>query len=806
MKWYISYFIYKHIYRKMDVFKRGGPKGEFFQLRNKLDGNDPGERTQAAKRVVSLMRSGENVGCLFSSMLRCVRTDDINLKRLTYLYLVTYSEQESEEAIMVVNTFIKDSEHLSPIVRALAVRTMSRIRLDTVAENMILPIKARLDDKDPFVRKTACLAVAKLYDTIPDSVENSGLLTKLKSCLNDSNPLVVSNTAAAIVEINSKRSDPIYSFNEDPSALVNAMTSCTDFCQINLLDILSNYEPPSTVEAANMIDRITPMLKHSNPAIVFSAFRCINIFMDFDDREPSILLPTILPPFISLVSTAEPQMQFCVLRVLTVLILKYPNILSRDSNVFFCKYNDPSYVKVEKLEILVNLCNKVNVSLIISELTEYSNSVDVSFVRKSISSIGKIAILIPEAANKCVDVLVQLVGGHIDYTIEECVVVLTDLLRVYPGRFEGCIGIMCSKIEKIKSARAKAALLWVLGEYCSLVEDIDTILDQFLDSFSDEPVEVQHQLLTAMVKVYIHKPDETKDQIQFLLDEGVKDSVAPDVRNRAMFYWRLLSADQALAINAVKFPKSTVIQYTSKFRDDVVSDLLINMGRVTGILHITSNEFGIMPRYLVDQEHELQYKKVYEEEVSIFIDFDHTYCYLLIHNNTDQPLTDVALALNANRFGFQFKEVPQINEQIYPNNSIELKIAYEFKPTDRVDASEFLEFALRTNLRVIYFQHFPDIRRMARKNFKIKRKDFLDQFEKAPSQEIVSIPTRIASYDELLNRNIYVVAERQNEICLALDISGNTYLIDIFNQSAIIRGNQLLIEFLSRTANYALCE
>jgi hypothetical protein len=78
-------------------------RGDILELRDQLDGNDSTLRKSAAQRVVALMRSGENLQQLFSSMLRCVRTPDMELKKLTYLYLVQYSVHEPERAIVVVN-------------------------------------------------------------------------------------------------------------------------------------------------------------------------------------------------------------------------------------------------------------------------------------------------------------------------------------------------------------------------------------------------------------------------------------------------------------------------------------------------------------------------------------------------------------------------------------------------------------------------------------------------------------------------------------------------------------------------------
>lgn len=56
--------------------------------------------------------------------------------------------------------------------------------------------------------------------------------------------------------------------------------------------------------------------------------------------------------------------------------------------VFFCKYNDFFYVKVEKFEIMVRLVNEKNVDILFGELKEYVLEVDVDFVCKVVRVVG----------------------------------------------------------------------------------------------------------------------------------------------------------------------------------------------------------------------------------------------------------------------------------------------------------------------------------------------------------------------------------------------------------------------------------
>lgn len=46
-------------------------------------------------------------------------------------------------------------------------------------------------------------------------------------------------------------------------------------------------------------------------------------------------------------------------------------ILKHEMKVFFVKYNDPIYVKLEKLDIMIRLTNNANIAQVLAELKEY---------------------------------------------------------------------------------------------------------------------------------------------------------------------------------------------------------------------------------------------------------------------------------------------------------------------------------------------------------------------------------------------------------------------------------------------------
>ena len=57
-----------------------------------------------SKVNVSLLHSFSS---LFPDVVNCMQTDNLELKKLVYLYLMNYAKSQPDMAIMAVNTFVK---------------------------------------------------------------------------------------------------------------------------------------------------------------------------------------------------------------------------------------------------------------------------------------------------------------------------------------------------------------------------------------------------------------------------------------------------------------------------------------------------------------------------------------------------------------------------------------------------------------------------------------------------------------------------------------------------------------------------
>ncbi|UZJ53019.1 hypothetical protein CBS101457_002339 [Exobasidium rhododendri] len=544
-------------------------KGENFELRADLNSEYRDRRKDAIKRVIANMTVGKDVSGLFPDVLKNMQTDDLEQKKLVYLYLMNYAKTQPELVILAVNTFVKDADDPNPLVRALAIRTMSCLRAEKIIDYLSDPLQKCLKDDNPYVRKTAAICVAKLYEMKPELAVDNGFVGTLRDMVGDSNPMVVANAVTALTDIHETacESDPSGEssiFIIDAAVLQKlliALNECTEWGRIAILSSLARYKtvagPEGEKEAEHICERVIPQFQHANGSVVLSAVKVILIHMERISKVEFVkqLVRKMAPPLVTLVSSA-PEVQWVALRNINLILQKRPDVLSTELRVFFCKYNDPSYVKLEKLEIMIKLANDRNVDMLLSELKEYASEVDVDFVRRAIRAIGQCAIKIDTAAERCVHVLLDLIATRVSYVVQEGVVVIKDIFRKYPQNYEGIIPTLCSNLEDLDEPEAKSSLIWILGEYAEKINNSEELLASFLDNFKDEQYVVQFQILTAIVKSFLKKPEGAQGVVQRVLELATKECDNPDLRDRAFVYWRLLSSSDS---NAGKASQAAVI-------------------------------------------------------------------------------------------------------------------------------------------------------------------------------------------------------------------------------------------------------
>lgn len=345
-----------------------------------------------------------------------------------------------------------------------------------------------------------------------------------------------------------------------------------------------SYVPQETGEAALLAERIAPRLSHSNSSVVLTCIRVILYLLNYiaDQKQITTLCRKLSPPLVTLLAKG-PEVQYLALRNALLILQRRPEVLKNDIRVFFCKYNDPIYVKVTKLELIFMLANENNIDEVLTELREYATEIDVHFVRKAVRAIGKLAIKIEPAAKRCIDLLLELVSTKVTYIVQEATVVIKNIFRKYPNQYESIIGTLCEHLDSLDEPEAKAAMVWVIGQYADRIENSDALLEDFLYTFSEEPVEVQLALLTATVKLFIQRPTRAQELVPRVLKWATEETDNPDLRDRAYMYWRLLSTDMNAAKQIVMGDKPPITAEAERLEAPTLEEMCLNVGTLATI-------------------------------------------------------------------------------------------------------------------------------------------------------------------------------------------------------------------------------
>ena len=131
------------------------------------------------------------------------------------------------------------------------------------------------------------------------------------------------------------------------------------------------------------------------------------------------------------------------------------------------------------------------------------------------------------------------------------------------------------------------------GQYAERIDNSQELLEAFIEEFRDLDVEVQLQLLTATVKLFLKKPTTAQTTVKNVLDLATAKSTNPDLRDRGYIYWRLLSSDPEKARVVVLGDQNvSSVQYDAQHLDaNLLDTLLYQVSSLASVYHKPAESF-----------------------------------------------------------------------------------------------------------------------------------------------------------------------------------------------------------------------
>ncbi|XP_073687890.1 AP-3 complex subunit beta-2 isoform X6 [Garra rufa] len=542
-------------------------------LKEMLDSNKDSLKLEAMKRIVAMIARGKNASDLFPAVVKNVACKNIEVKKLVYVYLVRYAEEQQDLALLSISTFQRGLKDPNQLIRASALRVLSSIRVTIIVPIMMLAIKEAASDMSPYVRKTAAHAIPKLHSLDPEQKDQ--LIEVIEKLLADKTTLVAGSVVMAFEEVCPDRIDLIH---KNYRKLCNLLIDVEEWGQVVIINMLTRYartqflnpnineslleessekafyasddeeDEDKKAEPAALAKRkpyvmdpdhrlllrnTKPLLQSRNAAVVMAVAQL------YFHLAPKAEVGIIAKALVRLMRSHS-EVQYVVLQNVATMTIKRRGMFEPYLKSFYIRSTDPTQIKILKLEVLTNLANETNISTILREFQTYIKSMDKDFVAASIQAIGRCATNIGEVRDTCLNGLVQLLSNRDELVVAESVVVIKKLLQMQPEQHSDIIKHMAKLIDNIQVPMARASILWLIGEYCEHVPKIaPDVLRKMAKTFTNEEDIVKLQIINLAAKLYLTNSKQTKLLTQYVLNLAKYDQNY-DIRDRARFIRQLI--------------------------------------------------------------------------------------------------------------------------------------------------------------------------------------------------------------------------------------------------------------------------
>nr|XP_029505955.1 AP-3 complex subunit beta-1-like [Oncorhynchus nerka] len=535
-------------------------------LKEMLESNKESLKLEAMKRVVGLIAKGKNASELFPAVVKNVASKNIELKKLVYVYLVRYAEEQQDLALLSISTFQRALKDPNQLIRASALRVLSSIRVPIIVPIMMLAIKEAASDMSPYVRKTSAHAIQKLYSLDQDQKEL--LIEVIEKLLKDKSTLVAGSVVMAFEEVCPDRIDLIH---KNYRKLCNLLVDVEEWGQVVIISMLTRYARTQftspwkedgvfdehnerafyesdeektrdeTEAKPYMMDpdhrlllrNTKPLLQSRNTAVVMSVAQL------YWHLAPKNEVSIVTKSLVRLLRSHR-EVQYIVLQNIATMSIQRKGMFEPYMKSFYVRSTDATHIKSLKLEILTSLANEANISTILREFQTYVKSQDKQFAAGTIQAIGRCATNISEVTDTCLNGLVLLLSNRDETVVAESVVVIRKLLQIQPTQHSDIIKHMAKLFDNITVPMARASILWLMGEYCERVPKIaPDVLRKMAKSFTSEEDIVKLQTVNLAAKLYLTNSKQTKLLTQYILNLGKYDQNY-DIRDRTRFIRQLI--------------------------------------------------------------------------------------------------------------------------------------------------------------------------------------------------------------------------------------------------------------------------
>uniref|UniRef100_A0A2K5CKH9 Coatomer subunit beta n=1 Tax=Aotus nancymaae TaxID=37293 RepID=A0A2K5CKH9_AOTNA len=434
-------------------------------LKNDLEKGDVKSKTEALKKVIIMILNGEKLPGLLMTIIRFVLPlQDHTIKKLLLVFWeivpkTTPDGRLLHEMILVCDAYRKDLQHPNEFIRGSTLRFLCKLKEAELLEPLMPAIRACLEHRHSYVRRNAVLAIYTIYRNfehlIPDAPE---LIHDF--LVNEKDASCKRNAFMMLIH-----ADQVNNF---------VYSSCERARFIRCIyNLLQSSSPAVKYEAAGTLVTLS-----SAPTAIKAAAQCyIDLIIKESDNNVKLI---VLDRLIELKEHPAHE------RVLQDLVMDILRVLSTPD----------LEVRKKTLQLALDLVSSRNVEeLVIVLKKEVIKTNNVSehedtdkYRQLLVRTLHSCSVRFPDMAANVIPVLMEFLSDNNEAAAADVLEFVREAIQRFDNLRMLIVEKMLEVFHAIKSVKIYRGALWILGEYCSTKEDIQSVMTEIRRSLGEIPI------------------------------------------------------------------------------------------------------------------------------------------------------------------------------------------------------------------------------------------------------------------------------------------------------------------------------
>lgn len=463
------------------------------QLKTDLEKGDVKAKTEALKKTIQMILNGEKMPSLLMTIIRFVMPlQDHAIKKLLLVFWEVVPKYTADgkmlhEMILVCDAYRKDLQHPNEFIQGSTLRFLCKLKEAELVEPLMPSIRQCLKHRHSYVRRNAVLAIYTIYRNfdflIPDA------------------PELIAEFLEGEQDMSCKRNAFMMLIHADQDRALSYLSSCIDqvnsfgdILQLVIVELIYKVCHANPSERARFIRCIYNLLNSSSPAVRYEAAGTLVTL----SSAPTAIKAAASCYIELVVKESDNNVKLIVLDRLIALkeVPAHEKVLQELVMDIMRVLSAPDLeVRKKTLNIALDLVTSRTVEemvLVLKKEVVKTNNVEHEDTGKYrqllVRTLHQCSIKFPDIASTIIPVLIEFLGDQNEAAAADVLVFVREAIQ----RFESLRVLVISKLldvfPTIKAMKIHRAALWILGEYCTTSEDIQSVMTLIRQSLGEIPI------------------------------------------------------------------------------------------------------------------------------------------------------------------------------------------------------------------------------------------------------------------------------------------------------------------------------